>query len=86
MSVEATAPTWFPEGTINAVNVTDLALILVHTAKQLGFTRETYAAAIAQQAEALCGLPAEMDIDPDVQRFVSERLMAAGIALAGGSN
>lgn len=86
MTREARETTWFPDGKIDATQVTRLASILMEKARELGFTRETYAAAIAQQAEAICGLPDDQDIDSEVRTFVSERLIAAGIALSGGSD
>lgn len=86
MSSEPVAPTWFPEGKIDPEKVGALAHVLMQKARQMGFTRETYAASVAQQAEAICGLPDEDQFDPEVRRYVAERLMAASIALSGGVN
>ena len=86
MSREPTLPTWFPDDKLNPENIAALSRILQETARQLGFTRETYAAAVAQMAEALAGHNSSDDIDGEVLRFISERFRAVADAIDGSSN
>lgn len=86
MSREPNPPTWFPDGKIDPQRVMGLSTALQMIARDSGFTRETYAAAVAQMAEALTGFNSGDDIDGEVMRFVSERLRAAADAMDGSTN
>jgi hypothetical protein len=86
LSREPTPPTWFPDGKIDPARVNALSSGLQGIARDNGFTRETYAAAVAQMAEALTGFSADDDIDGEVMRFVAERLRAAADAMDGSTN
>lgn len=81
MSREPEMATWFPDGKIDAMRVTGLSVALQRIAKDSGFSRNTYAAAVAMMAEALTGHSAKEDLDGDVLRFVAERLRAAADAM-----
>ena len=85
MTEEPQAPTWFPDDKLNPAIVGSLSVIMMQAAREAGFSRNSFAAAIAQCAEALCGHDLQ-DLDADVQRFVGERLIAAGTSLRGAIN
>lgn len=70
-------PTWFPDG-LDAERCKDLADILMTISRKFG-SREEFVGAIAMLAESITG--SDAPIDPQVQRFVSERLILAGAAL-----
>lgn len=85
MSREPKMPTWFPDGRVDPMKAAALSSALQEVARMSGITRETYAVAVAQMAEALTGLRAEDDIDGEVLRFVSERLSATATAINGSA-
>lgn len=86
MSAIPRQATWFPDDKVNHNNIAPLSNLLLQTAKQAGFTRETYAIAVAQMAEALVGFDIENDIDAEVLRFVADRLRATADAIDASSN
>lgn len=80
MSAEPVLPTWFPSS-VDPNNVMTCSHVIIEVARQLGFTRETYAVALAQAAEAIVGHAPSDDIDPEVLKFFSERLRATADAI-----
>lgn len=86
MSREPKLPTWFPEGKVDPLRSNSLSIALQRAARQGGFTREEYAVAVGQMAEALSGFDAADDLDGEVLRFVCERLRATADALDGSVN
>jgi hypothetical protein len=86
MSLEPKATEWFPDGKVDGVRVSELSMILMQTARINGFTRETYAVAVAQMAESLAGFDGSDDLDGDVLRFISERLRAVADAIDRSRN
>lgn len=85
MSLLPEQTNWFPER-LNAGQVATLSHVIIEVARQCGFTRETYAASIAQLAESIVGLSSEDDIDHEVLRFVGQRLRAASDAIERSAN
>jgi hypothetical protein len=85
MSKIAEHTTWFPSS-LNGNEVTICALKMQLLAREAGYTRETYAAAVASMSESLIGFEPEDDIDTEVLRFVGERFQAVASAIAKGGN
>jgi len=86
MSKEPAPATWFPDGKVNALLVCDLSAALLNAARAAGYSRETYACAVAQMAESLCGFDGDEDIDPEVFRFIQERLSLTAEAMRESGN
>lgn len=80
MSADTTMPTWFPSS-VDVENASTCSHVIIEVARQLGFTRETYAVGPAQAAEALVGHAPADDLDGEVLKFVSERLRATADAI-----
>jgi hypothetical protein len=85
MTKAPTPSTWFPSS-VNVQSAETLATIITQVAKQVGFTRETFAVALTFCTEALVGHEPAEDIDIEVLGFVANRLSATADAISGGAN
>lgn len=85
MSTAPELPTWFPSK-VSAESVATCSHMLIEVARQFGFTRETFAVALAQAAEGLVGHDGKDDIDGEALKFVGERLRATADAIERSAN
>ena len=81
MSLTPPLPTWTPSG-LDFEKVATCSHLMIEVARQVGFTRETYVAAVAQLAESVVGHAGQDDIDGEVLRFVGERFQLVAETIA----